>query len=391
MNEVVFQELFKFGVEFIFVFCIVSVFVMEDSICNWYFNFFNGYVIGVYKKVCWIIFIFVYVDFVGLGCIVFIFWYGGCFFVVREYDVIVFLVIYMVMIQGVELVGQWFFFGFNVVQVVVVVNRILQVRDSKIKDFIFVVEQIFDMEGGIVIELRDVFFKYFMRDVFIFWGLNIMIEKGQFVVFVGVFGLGKMLIVLLLEWFYDVDKGQILFNGKDIFEVNVFEYWKLLLFVVQELLFFYGMIRENIFLGVDLEQVSEEELYNCCKDVSIYEFIMSLFEGYNMNIGSRGVSLLGGQKQRLSIVRVLIRNLRVLLLDEVISLLDLESEKLVQKVFERVVKGRMMVVVVYWLVMIQGVDVIYVLGEGKVLEKGNYNELLRKKGVYWYMVSLFCF
>ncbi|KAK4173584.1 putative ABC multidrug transporter [Triangularia setosa] len=385
MNEAVFQESSKFGAESISAFRTVSALVMEDSICNRYQNLLDGHVTGAYKKARWTTFIFAYADSVGLGCTALILWYGGRLLAAREYDVIAFLVTYMAMIQGAESAGQWLSFGPNAAQAAAAANRILQARDSKIKDSIAASEQIPDTEGGIKIELKDIHFKYPTRDVSIFRGLNITIEKGQFAALVGASGSGKTSIVSLLERFYDVNKGQILFNGKDISEVNVYEYRKLLSLVAQEPSLFHGTIRENILLGVDPEQVTEEELHSCCKDASIHEFIMSLPEGYNTNIGSRGVSLSGGQKQRLSIARALIRNPRVLLLDEATSSLDSESEKLVQKAFERVSKGRTTVAVAHRLATIQGADVIYVLGEGKVLEKGTHNELLRKKGVYWHM------
>ena len=231
------------------------------------------------------------------------------------------------------------------------------------------------------------------------------IEKGQFAALVGASGSGKTSIVSLLERFYDPSRGRILFNGKDITEVNVYEYRRMLSLVAQEANLFHGTIRENILLGVDPGEVDEEMLHQCCRDANVHEFIVSLPDGYNTNIGSKGVSLSGGQKQRISIARALIRNPRVLLLDEATSALDsgklgvllgvvwfvctdesIASEKLVQQAFERVSKGRTTIAVAHRLATIQKADVIYVLGEGKVLESGNHNELLRKKGVYWHMV-----
>jgi ABC-type multidrug transport system fused ATPase/permease subunit len=149
-----------------------------------------------------------------------------------------------------------------------------------------------------------------------------------------------------------------------------------------------GTLRDNIILGVDETTVTDEQIHQACRDASIHEFITSLPEGYNTNIGSRGVSLSGGQKQRVAIARALIRNPNILLLDEATSSLDSESEKLVQAAFERAGKGRTMVVVAHRLATVQNADVIFVLGEGKLLEQGSHMELLKKKGVYWNMVSL---
>ncbi|KAK3995414.1 putative ABC multidrug transporter [Cladorrhinum sp. PSN332] len=385
MNDAVFSESSKFGAEAIGAFRTVSALVMEDSICERYQRLLDGHVVSAYKKARWTTLIFAYADSVNLACNALIFWYGGRLLADREYDIIAFLVTYMAMIQGAEGAGQMLSFGPNAAQAAAAASRILQARDSKIKDDVSKEERVPDTEGGVKIELKDVHFKYPTRDVSIFKGLNITIEKGQFAALVGASGSGKTSIVSLLERFYDVNQGQVLFNGKDISEVNVFEYRKLLSLVAQEPSLFHGSIRENILLGVDPASVTDEQLHQCCRDANIHDFIVSLPDGYNTNIGSRGVSLSGGQKQRLSIARALIRNPRVLLLDEATSSLDSESEKLVQAAFERVAKGRTTVAVAHRLATIQGADIIYVLGEGKVLEKGTHAELLRKKGVYWHM------
>ena len=115
---------------------------------------------------------------------------------------------------------------------------------------------------------------------------------------------------------------------------------------------------------------------------------MSLPDGYTTDVGNRGIALSGGQKQRISIARALIRDPQILLLDEATSSLDSESEKLVQAAFERAATGRTMVVVAHRLATVQNASVIFVLGEGKVLETGDHNTLLRKRGVYYQMVSL---
>lgn len=171
--------------------------------------------------------------------------------------------------------------------------------------------------------------------------------------------------------------------------MNVYAYRKSLSLVAQEATLFKGTIRENILLGVDPAATTDEQLHQACRDASIHDFIVSLPEGYNTNIGSRGVSLSGGQKQRLAIARALIRDPSILLLDEATSSLDSESERLVQAAFERAGKGRTMVVVAHRLATVQNADVIFVLGEGGVLlEKGSHAELLKKRGAYWQMVSL---
>jgi ABC-type multidrug transport system fused ATPase/permease subunit len=322
MNEAVFQESSKFGAESIGAFRTVSALVMEDSICQRYQQLLSGHVTAAFMKARFTTLIFAFADSVSLACQALIFWYGGQLLISGEYNVISFLVTYMAVIQGAESAGQWLSFGPNAAQATAAANRILQARETRIRDSVSQSEQIPDTDGGIKIELQDVYFKYPTRDVSIFKGLNLTIEKGQFAALVGASGSGKTSIVSLLERFYDVNKGKILFNGKDISEMNVYEYRKLLSLVAQEPSLFHGTIRENILLGVDPASVTDEQLHQCCRDANIHDFIVSLPDGYNTNIGSRGVSLSGGQKQRLSIARALIRNPRVLLLDEATSSLD---------------------------------------------------------------------
>ena len=322
MNEAVFQESSKFGAESIGAFRTVSALVMEDSICDRYQGLLNGHVTAAFMKARFTTLIFAFADSSSLGCQALIFWYGGQLLLKGEYNVVSFLITYMAVIQGAESAGQWLSFGPNAAQASAAANRILQARETRIRDSASETEQIPDTDGGVKIELKDVHFKYPTRDVSIFRGLNITIEKGQFAALVGASGSGKTSIVSLLERFYDLPKGEILFNGKNIADVNVYQYRKLLSLVAQEPSLFHGTIRENILLGVDPDAVTDEQLHQCCRDASIHDFIVSLPDGYNTNIGTRGVSLSGGQKQRLSIARALIRNPRVLLLDEATSSLD---------------------------------------------------------------------
>ncbi|RYO96779.1 hypothetical protein DL764_007403 [Monosporascus ibericus] len=385
MNDAVFSESSKFGAESISAFRTVSALVMEESICERYDRLLHGHVMSAYKKARWTTLIIAFSDSVGLACQALILWYGGRLLSTREYGVIPFFVTYMAVMEGAESAGRCLSFGPNAAQASAAANRILNVRDSRNKDESSASESVPDTEGGIEIQIEDVHFKYPTRDISIFKGLNLTIEKGQFAALVGASGSGKTSIVSLLERFYDVDKGHILFNGKDIIEINVYEYRKLLSLVAQEPSLFSGSIRENILLGVNPDEVTEDQLHQCCRDANIHDFIISLPDGYNTNIGSKGMSLSGGQKQRVSIARALIRNPRVLLLDEATSSLDSESEKLVQAAFERVAQGRTTIAVAHRLATIQKADIIYVLGEGKALEKGTHAELLRLKGVYWHM------
>ncbi|EHK15426.1 uncharacterized protein TRIVIDRAFT_37876 [Trichoderma virens Gv29-8] len=363
MNNDVFAESSKFASESIGAFRTVTSLTLEAPISQRFETLCNGHVKSAFKKARWVSFLFGFADSCTLACQSLIFYYGS----------------------RLLSAGQSFGFGPNAAQVTAASNRILNTRETMIQGKTSGAKSLPESEGGMKIELEDLHFKYPTRDIPVFRGLNLTIEKGQFAALVGASGCGKTSIISLLERFYDLDKGRILCNGQDINEVNIFDYRKHLSLVAQEPTLFQGTLRDNIILGVDEATVTDEQIHQACRDASIHEFIVSLPEGYNTNIGSRGVSLSGGQKQRVAIARALIRNPEILLLDEATSSLDSESEKLVQAAFERAGKGRTMVVVAHRLATVQNADVIFVLGEGKLLEQGSHLELLKKKGVYWQM------
>ncbi|TGO65030.1 hypothetical protein BCON_0004g00250 [Botryotinia convoluta] len=383
MNQAVFAESSKFAAEAISAFRTVTSLTLEDMICTRYEELLKWHVKGHAKKSRYSSIVFAASESLGLGCMALAFWYGGTLLASREYGPINFFVVYIAIINGAESAGSLLSFGPNMAQASAAANRILSFRlPAKVTGNSG--SQIQNIEGGVKIELKDVWFKYPTRDVPIFTGLNITIKKGQFAALVGPSGCGKTSIVSLLERFYDVQKGKILCNDTDISELDIREYRKMISLVAQEPTLFEGTIKENIYLGVD-ESTPEETLHKVCRDAEIHDFIMSLPDGYNTNVGTKGVALSGGQKQRISIARALIRNPKILLLDEATSSLDSESEKLVQAAFERAATGRTMVVVAHRLATVQNADVIFVLGEGRVLEVGDHAALLRKKGVYYQM------
>jgi ABC-type multidrug transport system fused ATPase/permease subunit len=139
---------------------------------------------------------------------------------------------------------------------------------------------------------------------------------------------------------------------------------------------------------VDPSAVTDDQIQQACIDAEIHSFIISLPDGYNTDVGTRGLTLSGGQKQRLCIARALLRNPHILLLDEATSSLDSESEKLVQRALERTAQGRTVLVVAHRLATIQQADVIFVFGEGgRIVEVGNHRDLLKRRGAYFQMVS----
>nr|UMZ45372.1 hypothetical protein [Paramyrothecium roridum] len=388
MNAAVFDKSSQFAAEAIGAFRTVSSLTMEDVIDVRYDTLLRNHVYEAYKKARWTSLLFGFADSANIGCQALIFWYGGRLLASREYNIVDFFVCFMASVQGAESAGQGLSYGPNAAQASAAANRIIDMRRSSGWDDRATTDRIPNADEGVEIELRNIHFRYPTRDTPIFTGLNLTIHKGQFVAFVGPSGCGKTSIISLLERFYAVDKGDILCNGTSIYSIEVDRYRENISLVAQESCMFQGTIRDNICLGVRSESITDERLHQVCREASIHDFIVSLPEGYNTNIGSKGFSLSGGQKQRLAIARALIRDPQVLLLDEATSSLDSESERLVQAALERAGKGRTMICIAHRLATVQNADMIFVLGEGSVLERGTHEELLKMGGVYWQMVSV---
>lgn len=395
MNSAVFMESSQFATEAIGAIRTISALTMEDSINNRYQSLLDGHVSAAYRKAQWTSAIFGFADSASIGCQALIFWYGGRLLASGEYTMEAFFVCFMAVVQGAEAASQGFAMTPNAAQATAAARRILDIRRSADVDRNCVRQrETSPGEGGIKIELQDVAFRYPTRDVAIFDSLSLTIEKGQYAAFVGPSGCGKTTIVSLLERFYDLgdNSGAIFFDGLDIRDNNIHGHRQGLSLVPQEPTMFRGTLRDNILLGIaDPNLVPEESVYQACREAFIHDFIMSLPEGYNTDIGHKGVSMSGGQKQRVAIARALIRKPKLLLLDEATSALDSESEKMVQTALEKARVGRTMIAVAHRLSTIQNADVIFVFDEGSVVESGTHTELTKKRGVYWEMVSLLFF
>lgn len=238
---------------------------------------------------------------------------------------------------------------------------------------------------GADIEFENIWFTYPTRNVPVLRGLSISIQHGQFAAIVGSSGSGKTTLISLLERFYEPQNGTIWYNGEAITSIPLKTLRKRMSLVAQEPYLLRGSIRENVLLGIDEDCVTDDMLHRACRQAGIHDFVSSLPDGYNTDVGTSGVSLSGGQKQRISIARALIRDPSVLLLDEATSSLDSETEKEVQAVFEKTARGRTMIVVAHRLATVQNADIIFVMNQGRVVEKGNHVTLLGRKGIYWQM------
>lgn len=391
MNSTVFMESSQFATEAIGAIRTVSALGMEASINTRYQKLLNAHIQAAYHKALWTAALFGFADSATLGCQALIFWYGGKLLSSGELSLEAFFVSLMAMVQGAEGAAQSLALTPNATRAAAAAKRIFDTHDSVVSRStqFTTTDAIPNTNGGVEIDLRNVFFKYPTRDVFVFKDLCLRIEKGQYVAFVGPSGSGKTSIISLLERFYDLqpEHGTILCNGININDLDVYEYRKHLSLVSQEPILFRGTVRDNILFGVaDPDSISEEKIHEVCRDVFIHDFIISLPEGYNTDVGHKGIAMSGGQKQRVAIARAMIRDPSILFLDEATSALDSESEKIVQASVERV-EGRTVIAVAHRLSTIQNADVIFVLDGGRVVESGNHSELIEQHGIYWEMVS----
>lgn len=210
--------------------------------------------------------------------------------------------------------------------------------------------------------------------------LNLTIEPGKTVALVGASGGGKTTICSLLPRFYDVTGGSIKIDGKDIRSLTQQSLRKAIGIVQQDVYLFGSTFKENIAYGKI--GASDEEIIDAAKKANIHDFIMSLPEGYDTNVGERGLRLSGGQRQRISIARVFLKNPKILILDEATSALDNESERYIQNSLDELAKGRTTLVIAHRLSTIVNADKIYVIEKGSVKENGTHKELLEKNGIY---------
>lgn len=215
-----------------------------------------------------------------------------------------------------------------------------------------------------------------------------MDDSSQAVALVGESGSGKSTIISLVERFYDPESGQIFLDGVELRKLKISWLRQQMGLVSQEPVLFNETIRANIAYG-KRGHASEEEIIAATKASNAHNFISSLPNGYDTSVGERGVQLSGGQKQRIAIARAILKDPRILLLDEATSALDTESERIVQDALDQVMVNRTSIIVAHRLSTIKGADIIAVVKNGVVAEKGKHDELMNmENGVYASLVAL---
>ncbi|XP_042808516.1 bile salt export pump isoform X3 [Panthera leo] len=237
------------------------------------------------------------------------------------------------------------------------------------------------------IDFVDCKFTYPSRpNVQVLNGLSVSVRPGQTLAFVGSSGCGKSTSIQLLERFYDPDEGKVMIDGHDSKKVNVQFLRSNIGIVSQEPVLFACSIMDNIKYGDNTREIPMEKVIEAAKQAQLHDFVMSLPEKYETNVGPQGSQLSRGEKQRIAIARAIVRDPKILLLDEATSALDTESEKTVQVALDKAREGRTCIVIAHRLSTIQNSDIIAVMSQGVVIEKGTHEELMAQKGAYYKLV-----
>jgi ATP-binding cassette, subfamily B, bacterial MsbA len=234
------------------------------------------------------------------------------------------------------------------------------------------------------IDIDNISFKY--NDDLVLKNFSVSVSKGKTIALVGQSGSGKSTIANLLTRFYDANKGSIKIDGNDIKAVTKKSLRSLMGLVTQDSILFNDTIKNNILIGKP--DASEKEILEALKIANAWEFVKDLPEGIETNVGDAGNNFSGGQKQRLSIARAVLKNPPIMILDEATSALDTESERLVQVALENMMKNRTSIVIAHRLSTIQNADEIIVMHKGQIVEQGKHQELLDKNGIYKNLVSM---
>uniref|UniRef100_A0A8D0G071 Bile salt export pump n=1 Tax=Strix occidentalis caurina TaxID=311401 RepID=A0A8D0G071_STROC len=245
-----------------------------------------------------------------------------------------------------------------------------------------------DFKGSI--EFLNCKFTYPSRpDIQVLNGLSVAVKPGQTLAFVGSSGCGKSTSVQLLERFYDPEKGNFI-DGHDTKKINVQFLRSKIGIVSQEPVLFDCSIADNIKYGSNTKEATMEKVIEAAQKAQLHDFVMSLPDKYESNVGAQGSQLSRGQKQRIAIARAIIRDPKILLLDEATSALDTESEKTVQAALDKAREGRTCIVIAHRLSTIQNADIIAVMSQGLVIERGTHDELMAMEGAYYKLTLLWC-
>ena len=320
----------------------------------------------------------------GVFAIVCVLWFGGRLVLKNSFldpgDFITYIVIFSQLIQPLKALSSA---SYNIRKGSASIERIEHLIDEDIS--------IKEIENPITmkefknnIEFKNVSFYY--EDKVILEDINLTIEKGRSVAIVGSSGAGKSTLVDLIPRFHDVSKGELLIDGINIKNYSLRSIRNHMGIVTQEAILFNDTIANNIALGMD--EAIPEQIENAAKIANADNFILQKENGYETNIGERGNRLSGGEKQRATIARAVLRNPSILILDEATSSLDTESERLVQDAINNLMSNRTSIVIAHRLSTIRHANEIIVLQKGKIVERGTHDFLMRQNGFYRRLVEM---
>ncbi|HEY0029313.1 MAG TPA: ABC transporter ATP-binding protein [Bacteroidia bacterium] len=320
-------------------------------------------------------------EFMGISVLVVILYLGGKM-VIQDHSMDgTLLIIYLVMFSQLLPPAKSFTTAYyNVQKGLASSDRIDQILDAEvlIKDCPAPVSVTsFEKE----IEYRNVSFAYRENEVgWVLNNINLKIQKGKTIALVGQSGSGKTTLADMLPRFYDTTSGEILIDGVSLKQAKIKDVRSLMGIVTQESILFNDTVYNNIAFGI--ENATQEKVTEAAKIANAHDFIMQMPDGYQTNIGDRGSKMSGGQRQRMSIARAVLKNPPILILDEATSALDTESERLVQDALNKLMKNRTSVVIAHRLSTIQHADEIIVMQKGLIIERGTHLQLLGSNGAY---------
>ncbi|MGC8814130.1 ABC transporter ATP-binding protein [Dictyoglomus sp.] len=252
-------------------------------------------------------------------------------------------------------------------------------REKPEKEVIKERVEIKEIRGEII--FKNVSFKY--KDEYVLKNISFHVKPGETLAIMGLTGSGKTTIVNLIGRFYEPWEGEILIDGVDIRKIKLESLRRQVAVMFQDTFLFSGSIMENIRYG--RLSASDEEVINTAREVYAHDFVVSLEKGYDTRVQERGLRLSTGQRQLVSLARTLIANPKILILDEATASIDTHTERLLQKGIEKLLQGRTSFIIAHRLSTIQNADRIFVIENGKIVEEGNHEELMKKRGIYYNM------
>ena len=312
---------------------------------------------------------------IAIGLVV---WYGGLNAAVNNSvtagEVISFIMMNNMLFRPLRQIAD----KFNTLQMgMVAAERVFKIIDAQESENDLGQTHISAFKGQV--EFENVRFSYKAGEEVI-KGISFEVDPGQTVAIVGATGAGKSTIINLLNRFYEIDSGHVRIDGKDIYDYNLHDLRAQIAVVLQDVFLFSDTIYNNITLKD--ESISREEVQRAAEEIGIHDFIMTLPGGYDYNVKERGVMLSVGQRQLIAFLRASVSKPGILILDEATSSIDSHSEKLIQDATEKITKNRTSIIIAHRLATIQKADKIIVMEDGQIVEIGNHDELLKKKGYY---------